>query len=307
MNREYHASCPACCGPLEPALAGIRDADSGEDFSVATCAKCGLGKTLPVPQDLGRYYSAAYYGNRHGFTRQYCNQRRLRWINRFTPVTTQRRLLDIGCGDGSFIEAAQNDRWQVTGVERAPDFARSLGLSVYESLDSITDMFDCVTLWHVLEHIEDATELFMSLDRVLARGGSIFIAVPDFQSLQARVFGRHWLHLDVPRHVIHFSEMALDQLCAKDGYWAQRLRTSELEYDLMGWTQSLLNLFSRRPNLLLKILTQRQLEIGWFERVTHIASGAALCSLAILPTWLSGCWGRGGTIVMRIQRNEAGT
>ena len=115
------------------------------------------------------------------------------------------RLLDVGCGDGSFLLAAQREGWEVAGVEINPEPARRAGLHIVEAIPQAHQAgpFDCITLWHSLEHMPDINAMMQQLRKLLNRDGTVIIAVPNNNSLQAKVFGKDWLALDVPRHLYH--------------------------------------------------------------------------------------------------------
>jgi 2-polyprenyl-3-methyl-5-hydroxy-6-metoxy-1,4-benzoquinol methylase len=114
-----------------------------------------------------------------------------------------RRLLDIGCGEGTFLRAARKRGWEAIGTELNSAPARRLGLEVFNSLDECADRgpFDCVTLWHSLEHMPDPWAVIARIRRLVADHGLLLIAVPDFEGLQSKTFGASWLHLDMPRHL----------------------------------------------------------------------------------------------------------
>ena len=108
--------CNACGDALErpqdSRLDDVKDPQSGQRFAILRCATCGLGHTSPSPEDLGAYYGPAYYGGRHSFTAQYCASRRVRILEQAT-WKKRGKLLDIGCGDGSFLSAAVARGWSI--------------------------------------------------------------------------------------------------------------------------------------------------------------------------------------------------
>jgi SAM-dependent methyltransferase len=302
MNDQ--SACCICQGKLVPKLEGIIDPATSEGFVVDKCDSCGLGVTSPVPEELGTYYGADYHGQRHGVTTKICDSRRVRIT---ASACDQRigKLLDVGCGDGTFLKAAEASGWTVAGVERFPEHSRQLGLTVFETISSASAgcQFDCVTMWHCLEHLADLDDAFASIKNVLHPEGCLLIAVPNWGSLQSRIFGRHWLHLDVPRHLYHFSHEAIRKLADKHQFETRRMPQTEWEYDLMGWIQSMLNATGFRRDLLLKLLMGRAPVTSTLEKFTNLALGSIVGSCAFVPTAIGGISGHGGTLIMRLEHS----
>lgn len=299
-NKKKSEKCNACGNILESYLPEVRDPLTGDLFTVCKCTRCGLVHTLPQPEDLRRYYEEQYYGNRHSFTLRYCIKRRLGFISAALRLKTGRRLLDIGCGDGSFLLAVRDAGWKVTGTELNPMPALSAGLDVKESIDQIgeTDHFDCITMWHTLEHMRDIPSVLANIARVLKHDGKVIIAVPDFGGLQAKVFKEKWLHIDVPRHLYHFDSGSLQYCLNQAGFTIERRWHQELEYDLLGWSQSALNCILSQPNVFFNILTGKQSSAGFFTKFAGFILGSLLTVLS-LPALLAGTvMGRGGSLIV---------
>jgi SAM-dependent methyltransferase len=129
-------SCNACGGPLRNRLPVVVDPQTRESFRIEACAACGLGHTLPQPVDLGPYY-AGYHGARHGFTARFCTMRHVRFLRRAAGRPDGRRLLDVGCGDGTFLLAARDEGWQVAGTELDPAIARRVAEAVREAAHAL--------------------------------------------------------------------------------------------------------------------------------------------------------------------------
>lgn len=293
--------CNICGGQLKPRLEGVVDPQSGDRFGIGVCELCGLGHTLPPPAELATYYGAEYYGNRHGLTDRYCTRRRARFLTAGAGPGRGRRLLDVGCGEGAFLEYAEKRLgWRGTGIELNPDNARKRGLDVLDSFDDATRIgpFDCVTFWHSLEHLRDPSATLGRVREMISDDGSILIAVPDFSGLQAKVFGANWFHLDVPRHLYHFGEKSLTLLLEKTGFEVEHRWNCELEYDLFGWSQSALNTCMPVPNEFFYHLTGRSNGLSAARTALNYALGSLLTVPAFLLTSITSGLGKGGTLVV---------
>jgi SAM-dependent methyltransferase len=292
---------------MRAALLGVRDPQSGDTFSIVRCLQCQLGMTLPEPEDLEPYYGERYYGGRHWITRRYCAWRRMRVIKQTTRGMEPSTLVDIGCGDGSFLLEARQAGWTVLGTE-VNDRIPSPGLEIWGSLDDLRTRapFGCITLWHSLEHLRDPMRALADLAEMLVPGGTFVVAVPNSRGMQARLFGRHWLHLDVPRHLFHFSLPSLRAELDRAGLEVTRVWHHEVEYDWFGWIQSGLNGVMPRPNILFDALTRRPRRVSRLR----LAANAVLALLALIPafgaTVVSTWMGQGGTMIVAARRRAGG-
>ena len=271
----------------------VTDPLSGEMFGIEECLSCGLGSTIPPPRDLGRYYGAEYYGKRHGPTAWWCTRRRLAMLRR-AMQGRRGRLLDVGCGEGTFLLAAKRAGWQVAGTEIHVVPARAAGLEVWESLGDAQGSFDCVTMWHSLEHMASPADALAAARERMLPGGVLLAAVPDARGWQARLFRDKWFHLDVPRHLHHFSMPALERIVGRAGFTVERQWRVEFEYDVFGWVQSALNALGPGRNLLFRRLSGQRVEVP----VTHYLLGGLLVAGAMPVTWLSAAARAGGTLVV---------
>jgi DNA-binding cell septation regulator SpoVG len=69
----------------------------------------------------------------------------------------------------------------------------------------------------VLEHVHPLHEYINQLRALLSKRGKLFIAVPNYISEDADIYGLHWAAYDVPRHLYHFTPLSMDTLLAKHG------------------------------------------------------------------------------------------
>ena len=235
LDRINYVNCP-CCGSTDTGfrLAARDYTVSGEVFSLWQCARCTVRFTqgAPKPAFIGRYYKAENYIS-HTDTKAglinglYHRVRKLTLrgkeglLKKYTGHATG-NLLDIGAGTGAFCRYMQEAGWTVTGLE--PDEATRLrahelhGLTLQpaeELLRLPACSYDAVTLWHVLEHVHTLHEYVKRIRELLSPQGRAFIAVPNYTSYDAAVYGQYWAAYDVPRHLYHFSPQAMEFLLKK--------------------------------------------------------------------------------------------
>jgi SAM-dependent methyltransferase len=146
--------------------------------------------------------------------------------HRHLPATRRGRLLDVGSGNGAFVERMRMLGWDAEGVEpdpRAVSVARESGLPVREGTveglaAGLEQSYDVITLDHVIEHLHDPAAALDSVHAALRPGGLLWIATPNLESLGHRRFGRDWLHLDPPRHLVLFNTSSLQALLRRSGF-----------------------------------------------------------------------------------------
>ncbi len=142
-------------------------------------------------------------------------------------------LLDIGCGRGDFLVAMKALGWMVLGVEMDPvsaAIASSRGIDVrtasFEDADIAAESVDHITMNHAIEHFYDPVTVIRKCHRILKTGGTLVLYAPNAGSLGHWIFGRHWLHLDPPRHLYTYACENLRALLGKGGFTHVTVKTS---------------------------------------------------------------------------------
>lgn len=234
-DRIHYTNCPVCNSTLlKPVLNATDYTVSKEAFAVWECSDCTLRFTQDVPDSahIGPYYKSEDYISHTNTSKGLVNKiyqtvrhrtirNKRKLIERATGLSGG-KLLDIGCGVGTFLHAMQEHGWTVTGLE--PDAeARQVAAKLYnlqvqeigelETLPAAT--YDVITLWHVLEHVHQLHDYIERLRELLKPGGTLLIAVPNYTSRDAAVYGPYWAAYDVPRHLYHFSPASIDRLMAQ--------------------------------------------------------------------------------------------
>lgn len=236
MKTEKLSHCTVCGSEnLEDFLSCKDYFVSGEVFSISRCKTCGFCFTDPRPaaEDIGPYYDSSEYVSHsktsHGLTnrlfhlaRNFTLARKKRILKKYSPG---KRILDYGCGTGEFLARMKSASWTCTGIEaNAP--AREHAIQKYaltvtdeSELENLEDSsFDAISLWHVLEHVYPLRERLESFHKILDPDGTIFVALPNMNSFDAKIYGEHWAAYDLPRHIYHFTPATIQQLMGTSGF-----------------------------------------------------------------------------------------
>ena len=137
-----------------------------------------------------------------------------------------KRVLEVGCGNGTNMSVLAELGHRVTGVEPDPaalEVAHSKGHRVYQGTAEALpaevsgSAFDAVIFMHVLEHCIHPGEAVRNATLLLEKGGLLICEVPNNACLGAKRFGTHWYWLDVPRHLNFFTEESLGRLLTSTG------------------------------------------------------------------------------------------
>jgi len=244
------SACPLCGGPAVPRFA-TRDRNRGlsdEVFRYDRCERCATIFLVNVPADLGRFYPSEYYvlpspeqleatraAERHKLA--------------FVGLRGHGRLVEIGPGVGGFAYTARRAGYDVTAVEmdaRAAEHVRTVaGVDVVQSdephsaLDALPPS-RAIALWHVMEHLPDPWACLEAAARNLEPGGTLVIAMPNPDSLQLRLLGGRWAHIDAPRHLFLIPARTLIERARELGLECARLTARDrpgLYWNRFGWQQ----------------------------------------------------------------------
>jgi 2-polyprenyl-3-methyl-5-hydroxy-6-metoxy-1,4-benzoquinol methylase len=221
----HHKLCPLC--ESQNISANLYCTDnfiSKEVFQIAKCLKCGFLFTQDIPdeKEIGAYYESDDYISHSdtikGFSNKLYHLARNLMLKRKTGIVRKvtginsGNLLDIGSGTGHFAHAMDKVGWQVKGMEinkKARNYSKQkFGLEIIDPHDILTlqpASFECITLWHVLEHFHDPFRYINEIHRLLKPEGICLIALPNSNSYDAAIYKEFWAAYDVPRHFWHFS------------------------------------------------------------------------------------------------------
>lgn len=242
MNIINHINCPLCkSSTIEKRFTCKDHFATGEPFDIFHCKECGFVFTQGTPdeKEIAKYYESPTYishsDTKKGFVntlyhivRDIMMRRKTSLIKKLTLLQNG-RIVDYGAGTGTFANAMQRKGWEVTAIEKS-EAARELAKEKYtldihpeEYLSEIeNNSTDVVTMWHVLEHIQDPGKLLDETHRILDETGIAVIACPNCSSYDADNYKENWAAYDTPRHLWHFTPSTIMKLGEKHGFILER-------------------------------------------------------------------------------------
>ncbi len=262
------------------------------EFRFVRCRRCDHVYLNPRPRtaDLAVIYPANYYAY-GGASNPIVAPLRRRWerakvrLYRELVGDGSRRQLDVGSGDGRFLEILRDTgspSWRLEGVEIDPVAAAACEARGFrtrvgrvEDLACGSDAYDAVVMLQLIEHVEDPGAVCERVFALLRPGGHFIVETPNLAGLDYRAFrGRCWGHYHFPRHWNLFSTQALHRMLRERGFEIAR---SESLISTSAWTISLHNFFLDRgwPDWFVRFFHfQNPLLLGLFVVVDTLRSRA---------------------------------
>lgn len=228
MSQDPLPLCRLCGAPA------LTEVTQEGPWHVLECRTCGFVFMVPLPDEayLKNHYQQ-YLPADAVRIRQWrrlmveISRRSLEAMDQRVPGVPGRRLLDVGCGYGFFLEKAREQGWDVQGVEpcaHAREYALKHGLEVDAGVlmeqHYLDAAFDAVTLFYVLEHVREPLVYLKEAYRILKPGGVLLVRVPHTTPI---VKGLKLLRInnrlyDAPSHLNDFSPATLSLALSKAGF-----------------------------------------------------------------------------------------
>jgi SAM-dependent methyltransferase len=263
------APCPRCKRKSRLYLCAkdLNRRISEEIFPYYRCPHCRLIFLYPIPENLADYYPPEYYFAPPSYgahptlellkTFAEAERYKIELVQRFVPTG---RLLEIGPSWGTFSYLSKEAGFETEALEMDADCCRFLtevikvrainDTSIPRALQHV-EPYHVIALWHALEHIPDPWSALRTIAKALLPGGILIISAPNPDSLQFRIFGRFWFHLDAPRHLELIPAALLGTEMNSLGF-ETLLRTStdkgSIGLNSPGWEASLIHLFSKQSS-----------------------------------------------------------
>jgi SAM-dependent methyltransferase len=264
------------------------------------CPQCAAATTDPLPSEaaLADAYGSWYWpesGRRFTFIGDGLLRRtRASFASRLNRIAPPGPVLDVGAGEGVLVDALRRAGREAIGLERAPMRPDLRD----DPIEAIEGQWAAIVFWHSLEHLPNPGQAVSEAVRLLSPGGVLVIAIPNNDSLQARLFGDGWLHLDAPRHLVHLTEQALRRGLTDRGLRITRVSHIRGGQIAIGWLDGLVGLLPGDLRLYqaLRMPGAQNAPIGGIRRVAAITAGIVLFPVAVVCAALEVALRRSGTV-----------
>ena len=236
------ASCPYCeCKTDYDTKLTAKDyLFSQEEFSVVKCKQCNFLYTNPrvLEDDIVQYYFPEYGPYKEaGHLRALVEKLRsllhhrpsvhFKEILDLLKINQAHKVLEIGPGSGGLLLFLKQQGFDVTGLEMdsvCVKRLRSKGISCYRgNMNDVLDLiraqkFDAVILCHVFEHLYHPITALKNIYEILNDNGIFYMTLPNIGSLEAKLFGKYWRGLDLPRHIVHYDFRSIEKIVTKSHF-----------------------------------------------------------------------------------------
>jgi SAM-dependent methyltransferase len=254
-------SCPICGSSREARVFAEASAvpDSLTSFAFASrkvpenlhhriveCADCDLLYSSPVPTREfleTAYRDASFDASEESRLASVTYARFLSKLARRLP--DRRGALDIGTGDGAFLERLlEHGFTDVGGVEpsaapvalAAPAVKASIRQGPFRASEFESARFALVSCFQTMEHVDDPLGLCKDAHRLLKDRGAVFLVCHDFRALSARIMGLKSPIFDI-EHLQLFSPASIRRTLERAGFGGVEVHTVVNRYPLHYWAK----------------------------------------------------------------------
>lgn len=226
-GKANFSSCWVCMG------GDFRAVCEKEGHQYVQCANCGVVRQYPYPsnEEVARYYenyqshktSNSIYLSDAGFE-PFRRDKLFTFTDLRVPDNgfSGKRICDVGCATGQFLQMmADRGASRVFGIDASKeciDIGRSRGFECVEGdFLRISDVFDVITMWHLVEHLPKPQEFIQHAFDLLSPGGWLLIETPVI-GVVSEAFGANWRYFMPTEHINLFPMDSLVRVCCDAGF-----------------------------------------------------------------------------------------
>ena len=302
MTKTNKIPCDLCGSDEHKFLFEAKDRLHGFDgtFSYVICKNCGLVFMNPQvsPSDIVKFYPPDYAPHKAKVDTKQLDQSAIKNKLKRRPfvascckkLSEQSRVLDVGCGNGYFLyEIRTVTGCQVYGIDISKTTAKTArenyGIDVFTGtiLESPfpDNYFDIITAWAFLEHVNNPSEVLLKMSNLLKNDGLCIISIPNFESLNAKLFKDKWYHLDCPRHLYIYTKRTITGLFEKSNLTVNKIIYNKSSNGVLGSLQYYIygdNFSHYHRNRVKRSLLLRKIVSPW-SRITALMRQSDMMSV----------------------------
>ena len=237
MEENYFSSCPVCDASRINQLTGY-----SKDYLVQ-CENCKFvfAQRIPtLPELIAHYETYPRTNSISDITIKRYNE----LLDYFEAFRNTNNIIDVGCGDGFFLETAKKRGWNVYGTEYtdiAIKICNEKGITMHQGkLDTrnyAVDFFDVITSFEVIEHINNPTEEIQNFAGIIRKGGIVYVTTPNFNSAARLYLKNTWTVIEYPEHLSYYTRKTLSYLFEKNGFKTIRFQTTGISFNRIQSSQ----------------------------------------------------------------------
>jgi len=217
-------------------------------FDYVRCSRCGLFQLKHIPDNMSYYYEDYDVHQDKSFIYKLFFELLMSGCYPLS-INGSGKLLDIGCGNGWYMQKMQKKGWETYGLEHdekySNEISEKIGCPVYKDMESFNkyeSFFDVITFNYSFEHLIDPVKTLKTVNILLKKGGVLHISVPNIDCIEAKIFAKNWFALDAPRHTVLYTKKQLSDLLIRTGFEVKGIKqfptptsfAGSISYLLMG-------------------------------------------------------------------------
>lgn len=226
MSTHFFSNCPICDSS---AFSDLKDYTT---HYLVQCKSCDFvfAKKIPSNEELIAHYETYPRSNSISAI---TIKRYHELLDKLEPFRKSNNLIDVGCGDGFFLETAKKRNWNVYGTEYtdiAIKICSEKGIHMKQGKlnpnDYTEGFFDVITSFEVIEHINNPIEELQNFSRILRSGGAVYVTTPNFNSASRYYLGNKWNVIEYPEHLSYYTKKTLTNLFQRKGFKTKAFQTT---------------------------------------------------------------------------------
>lgn len=211
------------------------------------CRKCSFVfcKRVPTNQELTDVYKG--YPRNHNIS-PITIKRYHELLDTFEPYKKTNKILDIGCGDGYFLQEAKNRGWQVYGTEftdNAFEIGKKKGIIMHQGVldpqNYAANDFDIITSFEVIEHINNPQPEIHNIKKILRQGGLFYVTTPNFNSVSRFLSKEKWNIVCYPEHLSYYTTGSMNRFLKNEGFKKLKTQTTGISLNRLKVSYNIKN------------------------------------------------------------------